>query len=81
MLICRHVLHANNSSQEADVRGHSIALKHTSVIDLIMMELKFILKSKHHMETIQYVENGLLTPDMVNIFLFCARHSLLPSEI
>lgn len=41
-------------------RGHSIALKHTSVIDLIMMELKFILKVKHRMETIQYVENGLL---------------------
>lgn len=32
--------------------GHSIALKHTSVIDLIMMELKFMLKSKQHMGTI-----------------------------
>ena len=40
--------------------GHSIALKHTSVIDLIMMELKFMLKSKQHMGTIQYMENGLL---------------------
>lgn len=61
--------------------GHSIALKHTSVIDLIMMELKFILKSKHHMETIHHVENGLLTLTWLLIFLFCTRHSLLPSEI
>lgn len=61
MLIRRHVFACKTiPARKQMFGGHSIALKHTSVIDLIMMELKFILKSKHHTETIQYVKNGLL---------------------